>query len=487
MKYHWYMLFLVLVVTALLRLLNLGYSNLQGDEIKALFLRPQSQSVTDFLLTQRKGPIQFLITGATKLITPDYSNELLLRLPFALAGIVSIFVFYKLLSHLFSARLAFYASLLLSVNGLFIAFSRIAQYQSFVILFSLLSLYMLATSHKDARRIYIAAIMWALSVLSHYDGVFIAPMVGILLWIWYRNQEISRKKRLKILTNFTLIFAFLTALFYVPFVLSLTDGTLNYWQGRISSSGSKISSSQYLFSLYNPFLVTYFYYSFSLVGLFFAIRKQSLLTNGLLAWLAVPFIFMEVFVSIPGTHIYTYLIPTIILIAFGITSLEKKLAKLHINYLTKVYETVVAVVLCFFTLTSFYVFVDNKYEYPWEDEHVFGLNLSKPLAYYHLSLFGFPYNRTWEEIGEYLASYDQSIPYTTNERSSISSYYVKNKRDGGKAGFYVEITNPQSYMQTTANKRVLEWTRVNDPLKVYYNPEGKQTAKIYLVPTPQGL
>jgi 4-amino-4-deoxy-L-arabinose transferase-like glycosyltransferase len=481
------MIFLVLVVTTVLRLINLGYSNLQGDEIKALFLSPQGQSVTDFLLTQRKGPIQFLITGAIKLITPDYSNEVLLRLPFALAGIASVFVFHKLLSNLFNSRLAFYASILLSVNGLFIAFSRIAQYQSFVILFSLLALYLLATSHKDKRRIYVAAIMWALSILSHYDGVFIAPMVGVLLLRWYKNQEISRKKKIKVITNFTLIFTFLIATFYIPFVLALTDGTLNYWQGRIASSGSKISSSQYLFGLYNPLGVTYFYYLFSLVGLFFAIRKSTLLTNGLLLWIAVPFIFMEIFVAIPGTHIYTYLIPTMVLVSLGITSIEKKFAKLHNKYLTKIYEIAVALILCFFTLTSYYVFVDNRYEYPWEDESIFGLNLSKPLSYYHLSLFGFPYNRTWEEVGEYLSSYDRTIPYTTNERSSISSYYIKNKRDGEKAGFYIEVAKPQSYMKNTTNKRILDWISVNDPLKVYYNPLGKQTAKIYLIPTSQSL
>lgn len=37
-----------------LRLINLGYSNYQGDEIKALY-RPQAdQSMIDFLLNQRK-------------------------------------------------------------------------------------------------------------------------------------------------------------------------------------------------------------------------------------------------------------------------------------------------------------------------------------------------------------------------------------------------------------------------------------------------
>lgn len=481
------MIFLVLGVSALLRLVNLGYSNLQGDEIKALFLAPNGQSLTEFLLNQRKGPIQFLITGILKLFDANYANEFLLRLPFAIAGICSVLVLYKLVTQLFNTKVAFYASLLLSINGLFIAFSRIAQYQSFVILFALLTLYFLATADKNVNKLYMAAVMWALSILSHYDGVFIAPMVGALVWQWYKNANLSKNKKLKVITKFALLFTLLISIFYIPFVLSLTDGTLNYWQGRITSAGSKISSSHYLFELYNPIGMLYFYYLFSLIGLVFAIRKPTLSNIGLILWLAFPLIFMELLVSIPGTHIYTYLIPAIILIALGITTLEQQLQKVKLKLFTQAYESVVALMLCFFTLIAFHIFVDNKYEYPWEEEAILRLQLAKPLQYYHLSLFGFPYNRHWEEIADYLASYDVTIPYTTNERGSISSYYIKNKRDGANAGFYVEIVNPQSYMPTTSNKRILEWISLNEPLKVYYNPDGKETAKIYLIPTATSL
>ena len=476
-------MYLLLAIAAFLRLVNLGYSNLQGDEIKALLLVPENQTAIDFLLDQRKGPIQFLVTGLVKLVDPNYSNEVLLRLPFALASIMSVYVFYKLLERLFNTKVAFYATLLFSINGLFIAFGRIAQYQSFVLLFCLLTLYLLTQASKSVAYIYLSAVTWALSLLAHYDGIFIGPMVLVLVAQWFKESKLGKKKKASILLNTTAIFTMLSAVFYIPFALSLTDGTLNYWQGRIASAGTKISSSQYLFSLYNPFNVIYIYLFFSLIGLYRSIRKPTLYTFGVMLWALVPFMFMEVFVAIPGTHIYTYILPATILSALGIVFVEQQLAKLKLKYLTHVYEVLLAAVLCFFTYISYEVFINNKYEYPWEDAYFLHMHLSKPLPYYHLSLFGFPYNRTWEEIGQYLSSYDQTIPYTSNERSSISSYYIKNKRDGSRAGFYVEIVNPQSYMPATTNERILEWTSVNGPLKIYYNPDGKETARIYLVPT----
>ena len=49
-------------VTIWLRLVNLGYSDYQGDEIKALFLPTVGQGLMKFIFAQRKGPIQFFIT-----------------------------------------------------------------------------------------------------------------------------------------------------------------------------------------------------------------------------------------------------------------------------------------------------------------------------------------------------------------------------------------------------------------------------------------
>ncbi len=78
-------LFLVFV-TLWLRLVNLGYSDFQGDEIKALWRPAPGQSAIDFLYLQKKGPTEFLVTYLLKFVDPTFSNELLLRLPFA-AGI----------------------------------------------------------------------------------------------------------------------------------------------------------------------------------------------------------------------------------------------------------------------------------------------------------------------------------------------------------------------------------------------------------------
>jgi len=81
-------------VTLWLRLVNLGYSNYQGDEIKALSLPTPGQNLVDFIFQQRKGPTQFIITYLIKLVNPTFTNEFLARLPFALAGILAVFFFF---------------------------------------------------------------------------------------------------------------------------------------------------------------------------------------------------------------------------------------------------------------------------------------------------------------------------------------------------------------------------------------------------------
>ncbi|MCH7567529.1 MAG: hypothetical protein IH787_07740, partial [Nitrospirae bacterium] len=81
---------LLLAATLLLRLSELGYSDFQGDEIKA-FCRPaEGQNIGGFLLEQRKGPIQFLVTCLYGVVDPAYSSELAVRLPFATASIFAV-------------------------------------------------------------------------------------------------------------------------------------------------------------------------------------------------------------------------------------------------------------------------------------------------------------------------------------------------------------------------------------------------------------
>jgi 4-amino-4-deoxy-L-arabinose transferase-like glycosyltransferase len=496
-------LILILVLAFATRFVNLGYSDFQGDEIKALFRPTEDQTTLDFLLTQRKGPVQFLVTYLLKLVDPTYDNYYLVRFPFAVAGFLAVYFFYRLVEHHFGKKVAFYASFFFATNGFLIAFSRIVQYQSFVILFMVLALLMFSRKH-----IFWGFIFWAISILSHYDGIFIAPFALYLIYMWFKDNKTQVKK----LVVSAVSAVALTSAFYIPFIMSITAKTRDYWLGRVTGDvSSKISSSVYLFKVYQPIYVLQIYLILFVLGLAllaFLLTKPSFPKVKLLQKISIPlkiplapsvfvlfwflpaFIFLEALVYIPGTHIYTYIIPALIIIAFGVLALEiaiKKLVgliklKFLANYLTVLG---IAVVFAFISAQSYLVFVDHSIEYPWENKPFLFWTLPKPTPIYHLSIFGFPYNRNWRGIREFASSRPEITAYTTNERSSIARYHIPLEKDSTKAGFYVYIRNPQSFTNEIVHSKPAYWVENNDPDYIYIK-DGKEFSKVYLM-TPGEL
>ena len=470
-------------VTVWLRLSNLGYSDYQGDEIKALY-RPQAgQELFEFLLSQRKGPAQFLVTYVVGIFNPSYNNQLLVRLPFAIAGILSVYFFYKFAKLEFGKTIAFYSSFFISTNGLFVAFARIVQYQSFVTLFSILALYFLSlsTKYKTWRiyGLYLGMCCWGISILAHYDGVFIAPFALYIIHKWYVSKAnlLSRVLKLKHLIFVFAIFTIIIAVFYIPFFFSLSESTKAYWSDRITKkSGSSIST----FTTYNPTFVVYFYALLGLISLF---KFKQLFTVWL--WFLFPLLFMEVLVSYPGTHIYTYLIPFCILIAYGLREigpLSKKIFKNKSNFIN---NSTSAFMLLLIFLVSNTAFVEHSKEYPWEKKSF--LMWEFPIKR-RLSLFGFPYYRHWEEIGLYLKKVAGSDGYyITNEKKSIVRYYVPSnfinlqlQADTHKLDGYVYIIyikNPQSRTELILDKEPSYWDRYK-PITTFSN-DNKMVVKIY--------
>lgn len=494
------------LTTLWLRLFNLGYSDFQGDEIKALFLPASGQSFVDFLLAQRKGPTQFIITYILKLFDPQYSSTLLMRLPFAIAGILAVFFFYHTVKMHYGKKIAMYSSIFFSANGIFIAFARIVQYQSFVILFSMLALYFFTLALKNVRwriaGLYYGMTFWGLAILSHYDGIFIAPFAFYIFWEWFKMFP-SKKISVKLMHIFLSgsIAAALLAVFYIPFILSVSDSTTAYWLDRLSGGEGKLSSSIVTFKVYNPKLVVHAYralgliYLIRLIWIGLATKFKKLSGNfevtevykssiWVLLWFLFPWIFMEVITSVPGTHIYTYLLPAMILISFGIIEVE--------TLLRKVFSKNVGLAMSYFGLSiaflfTFYlshtVFVDHSREYPWETEKFLVWELQKPNVIFHLSLFGFPYYRHWAEIGTYVNSNDVNKTgyYSTNERQSMSRYHINLNKDTDSAGFFVYIVNPQSFAEKIVMEKAAYWASRYEPAKVFYNGD-REVAKIYYMP-----
>jgi 4-amino-4-deoxy-L-arabinose transferase-like glycosyltransferase len=475
--------FALALITLWLKLANLGYSDYQGDELKAL--PASSEGLLDFLLQQRKGPTEFIVAYLVKLIDPTYANQFLARLPYALAGILAVYFFYKLVRLHYGEQVALLAALFFSINGLFIGLTRIVQYQSFVLLFCCLALYAFSLAIQEARwktwGIYTGLFFWALALFTHYDGIFIAPFAIYLLYRWYAcRTDLSPASRLKHLILPAAVLGLLLAAFYLPLFASTSAQTQSYWLKRLSGGGVDplIHSSIATFNLYNP-LQTIFLYA----GLILLSLKWFKITLPVWAWLVFPWMILEVIVHDPGTHIYAYLLPGTILAAFGLRTAAEAVTKILGKPLGPRTNLVSAVCLFgFLFAVSHFIFVDHTPEYPWETRRILFWKVERPASEYMLWVFGFPYYRHWEEIGKFVASSQVNGYYWTNEKLTIASRYVPGESDEVKAGVYIHVFNPQSFIDTLpGNAKLRDWIKHHPPDKVFMNG-SKTVAEVYILP-----
>ncbi len=465
------LLFLLFVITVILRFSQLGYSHYYGDETKALYLR-KDISATDFLFNQRKGPVQFLVAWTMEQLTGGY-NELTTRLPFALAGTISVFVVYLLAKKLYGRKVAFFSAFLFSLNGFFIAFSRTVQYQSFLWLFGLLAIYVvliaLDQTSTKTKNIYlsVSGALLGLAFLSHWDAVFYAIPVVFLVTRAYLNKKI---KLTGIMYIFIPFFA-IAAIFYIPYFLNgfYAVNFHNYILRRASGSDQLPSRSVFTFNVYNPYLVGTLLMTYAVFSL-----KKGLTWKKyfLFSWFIVPFFVFEIIFSNPGTHIQNYIIPLILLAAVGFFTLHNYLFSKN-KALGFLNFSVMAVLFVMYLLfqARLYVPALNQGE-PW--------NSIAPLKNkYQMFLYGFPYNRGWDQIREYTK--EKSIrSFDTNENVVIGEFYLH----GVPATKLVEPQQlPHAYIYIYNNQENKHFSE--EKLLEYYDAEmeffvdGDLSARLY--------
>jgi 4-amino-4-deoxy-L-arabinose transferase-like glycosyltransferase len=224
----------VVLVGAVLRLVLLGNSEFQGDESRAILMAAGVYHGQDeILLLRPKGPVEVLIPTGLLVLTGQM-NEWLARLPFALAGIGVLPGAYLLARRIFGsaaggvavpgAWVGALAAGILALDGFMLAFSRIVQYQSVILVMMLGALWCGWRFYEGAappwRYLLGAAVLAAVAMLSHYDGVFVLPALGWLALAggWqrgWRGAQWARGLALPLLTGSGLLLAF-----YLPFVLN---------------------------------------------------------------------------------------------------------------------------------------------------------------------------------------------------------------------------------------------------------------------------
>ena len=453
----------LLALTSSLRFPQLGYSHFYGDEIKTLYLR-KDVSAKEFLLNQRKGPVQFLAVWGVEKVFGEFTPNLV-RLPFAVAGVLSVVVlFFFVVAYFGDIGLALLSALFYALSGIYIAFSRTAQYQSFMLLFGLLSLLMLALIKEKARSktyLLMAGVFAGLSLLSHYDAIFfIVPTIYMLAQSLKQSQFGSKELAI----YYFLPLALLTSAFYLPYLAGgfMQTNTIGYISKRVLGIRYAPSYSVYTQSLYNPLNMWLFPFIAALVGFIYSQDVRRMLV----IWFLVPFVFFEFFVANPGTHIHNYFVPMFVLAAFVLLDVYKRVSRPS-------FKTVYALILgCFFGVyyaTQLYVFTPSfNSGYPWK-------SLTRN---YQVFVYGYPYNRGWDQIQAYFEHKGWPRSFYTNDNTVVGSYYLNN------AAIHLMNTQklPEYYINVLNNQ---ELKPLDNMVMDYYVleklffVEGKLTAEVY--------
>ncbi|MEJ2559875.1 MAG: glycosyltransferase family 39 protein, partial [Anaerolineae bacterium] len=233
----------ILLLATLFRFASLRYSEFQGDEALAMISAAESlEGHQDALFLRGKGPGEVLLPVVLWRLTGTI-NESMARLPFAIAGLLTVLTTYLLGRRLLSTRRSpvsehagLIAAGLLALNGFAVAFSRIVQYQTLVMWMSGLAV-LCAWEWRASREEYpitLPHVRWAglagaflgVGLLAHYDAILVAPAIGYVGWTALRRPAATGSSRsarqpstipaLLIAASCLLIVA---GLFYLPYIL----------------------------------------------------------------------------------------------------------------------------------------------------------------------------------------------------------------------------------------------------------------------------
>ena len=299
---------LLAALAACLRLPGLGYSEFQVDE-GVVASRAFELMVGDdqALLRHKKGPLEIVATSVPYAALGTTTEDTA-RLPFALAAVANVVLVYVLGRRLFSPEVGVAAGLLLAINGYALGLSRVAQYQSFVLLFmtlSFLAAYEFTVTGRS-RWLSVAAVSCGAGMLAHYEFALVLPAVlALIVWGWRRSPG-SFGVALRAMGVFLLI----VLVAYAPLVANQHfEGTQRYVNMRV---GAGLSWNGPVFvelgTLYNSVYYLAGLLLLLVVGLVIGWRRARLATCALLLWF-VPFLVVYMFgTAYPGAHFYTMMV-----------------------------------------------------------------------------------------------------------------------------------------------------------------------------------
>lgn len=475
--------FLLFISILPLRLVNLPYSDFIYDEaIPLSYLKESASPYTkDYIISQHKGPGQYFIAWVTYYLSGGGFSEYMYRFPFSLANCLSI-PFYFLFVFRFTRdkKVALLASYLMGVNGFIVGLGRIFQYQSFNLLFSIISLYFyskigfLNSEKINIKNSIFGTLFFSLSLLFHWDALFILPYaLYVVVRYIFCNKKIDTKFKILILVLNLLVLAFIVGPYLFNYYNHFHSSSYDqqYLNSRVSnavpSASSivrQISTIFYKIRFYNPlFLVPLIFLSLGIL----VIRniKSYALT---FSWFIIEFLFFTLIFTNTGTHIYNMFIPLNILVGAGLVELYRYVKNFghRFSRFKNILKVLIAGILMLLYIQSYIIFVDHNNEYPQKDKKLIFFNLKGIEEkdrkfyrnFYYNNKIGFPYRRDWNYIAGVMDKFElaiganyRSIPIETNDISYPIEFYTGRDISNDGERFILAVKYPMSLVNDYKN------------------------------------
>ena len=508
LRWVWAGAFVLLGAGILFRLVNLGYADFQGDEARAA-LRAAAvlQGYEDVLFLHKKGPTEILLPTLIYTLT-GHLNETTARLPFALANLTALFAVWLLGWRLFNPLAGWIAAMFFALDGYFIGFARIVQYQSIVLLMSIVVVLLL---YRTVRRpqaltgyLTLAALLLATGLLSHYEGVLVA-LPAAFLWailLWRNRRD---WKRIAGATGVAAVVGgALLAAFYVPYVINprfaatyfyLTDRRIGgsppynnlldvflrttlysttyavllmialtaiaivrvFWRGlpRVWSIGASVAALLLIgVTLVNPAWLTmgdkdWIVLPFVLLfGLILLLPRLPMEERVLWLWFGAVMVLALFLTEKPRTHVYTFFMPWLLIAGYTL-ALGWQWLRDRIGFKGAAIVGSAAGVLL--------VLISGSYAYAYfisTSEVMLNYFDKRPAGYWvtydepdNKARFGFPLNNGWKAIGELYAQGELTGYFDTNEKEAwVPAWYSRGvERCPRDAQWFFEIRNLEPF------------------------------------------
>ncbi len=224
---RWAILLLLLIVLlgGALRVVNLGYSEFQDDEVDIVQVSMQAiQGERQAVLNDTRGPARTMMAAAFFLYT-NRVGEVDVRWPAALASIAAILAIFCLGRRLFNPAVGLLAAAIVAVEGIVLGYGRIVQQESLVNLWAVLAIlcFVVAANSRRERtetatyRV-LGILLFTVGLLAHYEIALILPL---LVWLWVAGERARPSRRFwSTVVISTLVVIWVLGTFYIPFFLS---------------------------------------------------------------------------------------------------------------------------------------------------------------------------------------------------------------------------------------------------------------------------